>query len=527
MDHLVLYAPRISPYLTHSFIDGSTAIDHVIRRVEALRPVLPSTVSVHVLCADSVRSDLIPDTWSIIPVAADDSKGSSSAVAFRALHSHLPEEDGAVILSGLDAPFFDVALARYLYTLHHQAWCDYTFADGFPVGYAVEVLRRGVIATLAQLAETAGQAWTRSFVFDALSSDINAFDVETEAASEDLALLRLSLTVDTRGNYALCRRLVEREVAVPTDPLSVPDPAHERYHHREIPLLSALRDDSALRRTLPFYYQIQVTDEMPQRPSYLPWDDPHLGVRNPGEGSYLDPLEWDRLVTQIAAITPEAVISVGYRGEPALHPEFPSLIRAIEAHPGLQLYVETSGLNWTDTALAALHSTAVTAVIVELDSVDPQRYQELRGNGFSEATAFVARLQELIPGRIYAQATRMKATEWELQSFFQHWDAAEGVTPLIQKYNSWTGRLPDQRVVDIAPLQRIPCWHLQRDMVIRMNGDVPRCFQDLSHDGYRGNVFGEGVEVAWERGAQEFLDHSNGDMAPMCEKCDEYYTFNA
>ncbi|MFO8042812.1 MAG: spiro-SPASM protein [Alkalispirochaeta sp.] len=527
MDHLVLYAPRISPYLHHPFPDGTTALDHLIRRVEALQDALDSLRSVHVLCGESARDLPVPQTWNVIEVDGKLGDELASAAAFRALDAKLDGEDGAVILTAADGPFFDIALARYLHSLHRQAWCDYTFGDGFPTGYAVEILRRGVLSSLAQLAEGGNQTWTRSFVFDALSSDINAFDVETEAAVEDLALLRLSLTVDTRANFALCRRLVERKLTDPTDPRAVPDPARERYDHRHLPLLAALRDDAALRRTLPYYYQIQITDEMAQRPAYLPWDDPQLEVHHPGEGTFLSPERWDQLIAQIAEVTPEAVISVGYRGDPALHPELPRLIDTLQSYSGLQLYVETSGLAWSDTHISALQSPSVAAVIVELDTIDAERYRELRGEGFAEAMKCMDRLLQVIPGRVYAQATRMKDTEWELQAFFRHWDAVDGVTPLIQKYNSWAGRLADRRVMDLAPLHRIPCWHLQRDMVIRMNGDVPRCFQDLQGEEHRGNVFAEGVVPVWERGEAEFVDHSRGTIASMCERCDEYYTFNA
>ncbi len=527
MDHLVLYAPRISPYLNLPFSDGTTALDHLIRRVAALQEALDSLRSVHLLLGEPPDNLPVPPEWHTIAVDGEPGHDLSSATAIRALDASLPQDDGAVLFGALDAPFFDVALARYLHSLHRQAWCDYTFGDGFPAGYAVEILRRAVLSSLAQLAEAGNQAWTRSFVFDALSSDINAFDVETEAAVEDLALLRLSLTVDRRANFALCRRLVERGLTEPTDPTAVPDPAQERYDHRHISLLAALRDDAALRRTLPYYYQIQITDEMPQRPAYLPWDDPKLEVRHPGQGTFLTPERWERLVAEIAAVTPEAVISLGYRGDPALHPELPRLIDTVQRHSGIQLYVETSGLGWSDTHIAALQSPSVAAVIVELDTVDAERYGELRGEGFAEAMKCMDRFLQVIPGRLYAQATRMQDTEWELQAFFRHWDAVDGVTPLIQKYNSWAGRLDDRRVMDLAPLHRIPCWHLQRDMVIRLNGDVPRCFQDLQGEGHRGNVFVEGIEPVWERGAQEFVDHSRGMRAPICERCDEYYTFNA
>ena len=132
-----------------------------------------------------------------------------------------------------------------------------------------------------------------------------------------------------------------------------------------------------------------------------------------------------------------------------------------------------------------------------------------------------------IPDKLHVQATRMKDNEWELHEFFSHWDGTDGARPLIQKYNSFAGRLPDRRVVDLSPLRRVPCWHLQRDMTVLVNGDVPRCFQDLDGEGIRGNVFSDTITTVWEAGEAEFAAHGRAAYPEMCGRCDEYYTFNA
>jgi spiro-SPASM protein len=189
--------------------------------------------------------------------------------------------------------------------------------------------------------------------------------------------------------------------------------------------------------------------------------------------------------------------------------------------------VETSGLGWNDEALAAIEAPVVRAVIVELDSIDPGQYEELRGSGYDEAMATIERMRHVLPGRLYVQATRMKSNEWDLQKFFSHWDQIEGVTPLIEKYNSWAGRLADRSVMDLAPLERIPCRHLQRDMVVSLDGTVPRCFQDLDGDGTRGNLFSGSISAVWNAGEDEYAAHVRGEYPSLCRKCDEYYTFNA
>ena len=522
---LVVLAPTVPPYLSVAFPDGSSPLDRLVQRVEELRGPATETERAPVVVPVPAAGGAIPGLpadWRTIKV-----EDRSAGTLFRALDTALPTDADTLVCVPVDAPFVDGALTRYLAALHVSSWCDYTFADGFPEGYAGEILRRDVVGTLASLADAGGLRWTRSVLFDTLSRDINAFDVETEAAAEDFALLRASLTVDTRANYLLCRRLAERGLDTPTGADPVPDPRHERYPHDGINLLAALRDDPTVRRTVPYYYQVQITTEMSQRPPYTPWADERWAPDTPGQGTHMSVDRWRRLLEAIATETPEAVISIGYRGEPACHPDLPEILNAVDAYPGLSLYIETTGLGRTADAVAVLKSPSIAAVIVETDGLTEDQYRTLRGEGHGEAHAFIDTLRGVCPDRLYVQATRMTDNEWDLQEFFTHWDGTAGAAPLIQKYNSWAGRLPDRRVADLSPLERIPCWHLQRDLVVLVDGTVPRCFQDLDREAVRGNVFDDGVAAVWAAGEPDFDGHARGEYPRLCVGCDEYYTFNA
>src|SRR6056297_2907136 len=98
MDYLVLHAPRISSYLEHPFPDGSTALDHVARRLELLRSLLSSTTTVYVVCGAGLENITVPQSWNIISVQRDGESTPSSAAAFRALDTSLPQEDGTVLV---------------------------------------------------------------------------------------------------------------------------------------------------------------------------------------------------------------------------------------------------------------------------------------------------------------------------------------------------------------------------------------------------------------------------------------------
>jgi len=516
MDRIVVAGFAVTPYLTTAFTDGTTPVERLVTTVTEIISQLHLDPEVTVVTAplsdeeSRVFSSLsLPGNWAHL--SAPD---RSAAAVYRTLNEAIPAESEHLVFVRLDAPLTDRHLTEGLYELQHAAWCDYTFADGYPVGQAPEILRRELLPILEGLAGGSGGTgetdltWKGGVLFDTLQKDINAFDIETEAAPEDYAILRASFTVDTRRNYLLCRRIAEKG-GTPGE-------------HRDV-----LLQDPAVRRVLPSYYSVQITTAMSQIPSYTPWSDPRWAPAAPDAGTHMSVAVWEHIIDEIAAATPEAVLAIGYRGEPALHPELPGLLRTVTRHPGLRLYVETSGVGWTKEGIDALASPAVDAVIVELDSPVPATYRALRGTGMDEAIAFTEEIRQRLPGKVYVQATRMTDNEWELQEFYKTWSAVPGVSVIIQKYNSFAGRLPDRKVADLSPLHRMPCRHLERDMVILVDGSVPRCHQDIDGEALRGSLAEESVAELWSRGESDFLHHTRGAYPPLCGACDEYYTFNA
>lgn len=539
MDHLIFALPHASPYLELPFADGTTPLERVIRRVRSIcgdalsvTAVVPEELLSPAAMGNSTFRESLPQEWAVIGLSEE-----NGARALARIDATIPAEVETLIWVDGDAPFTSVPLTAYLLDLHRRSWCDYTFADGFPEGYASQILRREILPALVSLAESRSLEWNRSILFDSLNVDINSFDIETEAASEDYSLLRASLTVATRADYTLCRRLAQRGTDEAT--VSVPDPFSARYPDRDDPLLRSLLDEPIVLRTLPRYYMIQVTEAVSQYPLHAPWSEEHRDPGQPDPGQ-LDPghrtvpprdMEvtlFSRVVEQINRETPEAIIAIGYRGEPGMHAHLDQLIGILKEYPGLTTYIETSGVGWSEHNLLALEQwNSPGAIIVELDAATAETYRLVRGEEWEEARAFIERFSGIHPGRLYVQATRMKENESELQAFFQHWSAADKVKPLIQKYNSYAGRLPDRRVADLQPLERVPCRHLERDMVILVDGRVPRCHQDLNVEELLGDLTKDSLREAWEAGEGQFRMHLQANYPQLCRQCDEYYTINA
>ena len=405
-----------------------------------------------------------------------------------------------------DSPLLDSGLAARMLDSHRRYFADYTFADGYPLGLAVEILRPETLKALAVLAAGCPEvrADDRGAVFEVLRKDINSFDVETELAPADLRPLRLSLSADTKRNFLLLSRLLEAGAA------DAEGACRRVQEHPE------------MLRTLPAFFAVQIVEGCPQLCSYCPY--PKFGIRETGKKAQMPLERFAGLADRIRDFCVDAVVGVSLWGEPAYYEGFPQLAAAVRDR-GLQLVVETSGVGWDPSCLEQVPAGDYVDWIVSLDADAPELYRQLRGEGHAEAVHTLEALAGRFPGRVHAQAVRMKENEEPLEEFYKAWKARTGKV-IVQKYDHFCGLLPDRRVADLSPLKRFPCWHLKRDLAVLIDGRVPLCREDVGLTHPLGNVFEEDLASIWGRAEAFYLSHLREEYPQLCSACDEYYTFN-
>lgn len=432
---------------------------------------------------------------------------SSSVGDLLAAMESLADGYDAVLYAFADAPLILGDVVDRVLDVHERYVAEYTFADGYPLTTTPEVIASGLFARLRTLAGDDFGSVGRESIFEVISKDINAFDIETELADTDLRLLRLSLTTDTRAGFLLTQRIAAED---PTD---------------EGTLTEILLRPDGTRRTLPSFVNIQVVDGCPQSCSYCPYAETYGDVTI--RRSVMDVERFRALIDRIADFSPDAHVSLSLWGEVALHPDVSGLIAAIAAREGLHLLIETSGIGWSDEVLDSV--VAVTGEIdwiVSLDAHTKRLYTTLRGEGWEEASQFPLRLLSRFGSdRVHVQAARMKENDGELEAFYNDWKA-RGVQVIIQKYDAFAGSLPDRTVVDLRPLERVPCRHLERDLTILIDGTVVWCREDVSGETAVGNAFQDDLDDLWRGLGRRYIDHQRENYGNMCERCDEYYTFN-
>ena len=413
-----------------------------------------------------------------------------------------------------DSPLLDAELTRILWDLHYRYDAEYTFADGYPAGLAPEVLGSRLPERLVPLARDRKGRIERHSLFEVLRQDINAFDVETHLSPEDLRMDRVSVTCDTKRNLEIAERLA---AAGATDAASICE---------RVP---GLRDQL---RSLPAYFPIQVTDHCPQACSYCPWaadSDPRQGT------GHMDPARFADLCGNIIDFAGDAVFNLSMWGEPASHPQIGTLIRSAlaagerpDGPPVSRVIIETSGIGWDEALLADLaaeYPDGRLMWIVSLDAADPELYRRLRGDGLAAAEQTARTLTRLFGRHCWLQAVRMNENEEHLEDFYRKWKE-EGAQVIVQKYDSFAGTLPQRQPADLSPLNRVPCWHLKRDMCVLLDGTVPVCRVDRQTETVLGNAFTDNLTDVWAKGNDLHLAHVNDSYPGVCGKCDEYYTFN-
>ncbi|MDR3019526.1 MAG: spiro-SPASM protein [Treponema sp.] len=426
-----------------------------------------------------------------------------------------------------DSPFLDTALALSISERHIKHYAQYSYADGFPNGLTPEVIAPGTAGILAKILGDDDGPVARDILFSVIEKDINAFDIETEISPVDLRCHRLNLSADSKRNLLLLKNFISA--------------AGEKLPSA-CDVEKIIQEKPQVLRTLPSFYPIQVYGGCPQKCAICPYP-----LFNDIERKdFIESKRFEALLDKIIAFSGDAVIDLSLWGELSLHPEKMKLIEAVISRPELALVIETSGIGWKTEELektshlvknysqssknTRLNQMPPLSWIVSLDTIDPKRYVELRGQGFAEAQACAKKLLSLFPNDCYAQAVRLKDAEDDTEKFYRYWKEASPngeKNIIIQKYDDFCGVLEKKQASDISPVIRQPCWHLMRDMPVLIDGTVPLCREYLAEDKINlGNVFDISLEAIWRNGERYYLEQCVKNYTRLCANCDEYYTYN-
>lgn len=547
---VILYKPLIEAS-TDGFASTYFADEKLFAQKSAFERATEWTQSVK----NSVATEIVLKT----DIQADGGNVRFSALLHRINELVQKHHADFAVYAWADCPFLDAKLTAELIDYHTKYKAEYTFAEGYPYGFAPEIIDAGTLRILSALADSKPELKSaildRESIFTLLKTDINSFEIETVIAPADWRYLRLKLCCNSKRDSLACKYLFDLATKASVAKLeenlegkAFPSPAHGCG----LPLphganeLSALAEKSAqVQRTLPAYYNIQLFSQSELQTIYEP----------PVDTASMNFQHFQKLIGDIADFSDDAVISLSFLGDPLYHCDFLQCAQAVLEHKKLSLLIETDGLCVTTkiaTAIKALvtensvRANGQKAVnwIIRLDAADEKTYQKIHnpnGTTIEKSTSCAAAnlataenavtiLKKLFPDAVYPQMVRMNCNENQLEGFFRRWKADENGELIIQKYDHVSHLLSDERPADLSPAKRYACWHLKRDMNILADGRVVRCkaaaFATDTDDAILGNAFTESLQDVWARGENNLKEQLNGSYKGQCGVSDEYYTFN-
>jgi spiro-SPASM protein len=423
-------------------------------------------------------------------------QGGLEAV-FTLLSQKLDPQD-RLIFSWWDYPLVTESRIQEILDLHDSMRVEYTNSDGYPLGLFPEIIQGSILANLAQLAASHPMPLCKKALFDTIATNINAFDIETLVSPTDQRSLRVEFSLAQPSTVTLIQRLGKN----PSDQEA------QNFVSKGTGL-----------RTLPRHFTFQLIDNSRFLDAYR--YHPKLDGSSQWELG-----ELKATLQAIKEFAGEGVISFALC-EASEYPEILSAIRAVQELKTFDLVIETSARGWTPQQIQSISALAYSGLIwiVEMDSQEPTIYQQLRGPGFEEAQENAQTLLAAFPGQVYPQAVRTTVTDPGLETFYNYWKEKAGQV-IVQKHNDYSGRRKAEKILDLAPINRQPCWHIKRDLVFWADGMVSPCRDDWDKELVLGNCLEQPLPEIWENGDTLYKEQLNSSYKGICEACDEYYIYH-
>jgi spiro-SPASM protein len=97
---------------------------------------------------------------------------------------------------------------------------------------------------------------------------------------------------------------------------------------------------------------------------------------------------------------------------------------------------------------------------------------------------------------------------------------------IIKKYSTYCDMIPDKKVVDLAPLHRIPCYHLRREFYIKANGKVSACMYSRFINDFIGDINSDDIKDIIDKLKDLYIENAKNQYLEYCKNCNDYYLFN-
>ncbi len=412
------------------------------------------------------------------------------------------KEYSNVILIYSNMPMIDIKETKSLYELHINNFAFYTYGENYPKGIVPSVLRVGAFERAMSIIKGKNIVCSTSAIHEAIFTDPNFFEIEILVSKYDLRYYRLDFTAVNKSNNMLISRLKD----------------FTSYQK----IAAAIIEKKVSTRSLPAYFQIDVSSTSNNTKRYLS----EIGANSE---SFLSVENFDRIYDDALDYTEKCHLSIGVHGEPLLNEHIFEILNKALSNKNAIVYLETNAILLTNDNAKRIadlqHENSNFNVIIHLDAIEPDVYNTIYTNDHLNVVLenldyYLLRASE----NTYIQIIKQKDNFDSLKNFYAYFEKYK-VKIIMQKCPTYRGLVKSGKVGDLAPIERMPCWHIKRDMYIDQNGDSYICSYDIQKSIRIGNVLESSVEQVWNAYDEYYQKDICGSI-DFCSNCDEWYLYN-
>jgi spiro-SPASM protein len=405
-----------------------------------------------------------------------------------------------------DSPFVDNVLISEMLDTHLESLAEFTYSENVPQGLSSEIFSSELINNLPESDEKMIP------LEKVIKSNINQFDVELYYKSPDIRDKRLSFRSSDKRNNLIMSSLFKLQDNIPP---------YEK-------IKELIESNPNVLYVGPSYLEIEVTGRSELEAIY----GYHEVLAEERSDMGLDVFE--KIIADANQFELPYAVCLGGSGDPLCHAEFYKLLEISLAERLINnIIIETGGTLIDDNFIQFIKNAndSRIKVIVDISGYDKNTYLEIHQKDcFSLVESNLLKLRDVLDDKneqLYIQVMKINETEKFLDQYYDYWEP-KNIPIILQKQNTYLGLVEDRRYYDLSPLDRTPCWHLQRDLFILANGEVAFCKQDVNGKNVSGNVANQSLIDLWKSRENIFLEdfQANYCKNPDCSACDEWYTFN-
>lgn len=403
-----------------------------------------------------------------------------------------------------DSPFLDALIISDMLRAQTEYLAEFTYSENLPDGLSCEIISRSLTDSLPDIENTLPLS-------QVVRSNINKFDMELFYKEPDIRSSRLSF----RNKNPRDRRVMERLWN-----LAKGIPNYDRIGDLLVSCPEAMY-------VAPSYLEVEISGACGLNCIFC--------CRSVTSDRGFMRLElFAKLLGDMKHFELPYTVCLGGFGEPLENPRALDIIKAaLDNDLTERLIVETNGLNITRDYMDLAASSCKLITIANINGVDKDTYFAVHGaDGFEKVIANALFLQNALNAadaqdRLYVQIMKINETEAFLDRYYDFWEEKQ-IPVILQKQNTWLGKIKDRRYSDLTPLERMPCCHLQRDMFVLSDGTVTFCKQDITGSHSAGSAANKSLAEIYLSKQADFIKNVKAEYPPMpdCAICDEWYTFN-